>query len=141
MSVQLVLLIALSNYCLLAVCHNYVLFLFTFIYGSTSEFQIAHLMSRHEPYGETYVVFYLFIIYILMGGGGGGGGIQVEDCTIARPPSRQGNAKRRLMESFGEERPVMAGISLWWMALACGSNACSETSIVRHRKDHLLCMA
>ena len=26
------------------------------IIGLTSEFQIAHLMSRHEPYGEMYVV-------------------------------------------------------------------------------------
>ena len=34
----------------------YVLFLSTFIIGSIPEFQIAHLMSRHEPYGETYVV-------------------------------------------------------------------------------------
>ena len=30
----------------------------------------------------------------------------------------------------------MAGICLWWMALSSGSNACSETSIVRHTKDH-----
>ena len=37
--------------------YPYVLFSSTFIYGSTSEFQIAHLMSRHEPYGETYVVW------------------------------------------------------------------------------------
>ena len=35
----------------------YVLFLSTFIIGSIPEFQIAHLMSRHEPYGETYVVW------------------------------------------------------------------------------------